>query len=143
MLNLQEIREMPKIADYLFGMKKQHRILREFICELLNIHGYKKLEWIKRSIEHEMLDYCQDTDPLLYHELTGNSINIYRLVEIIENMIDKKILRVGLMSAYVSARYNKENSSLKHNSVLDYGLNYLIETIADNRKLDDERKFFV
>ena len=143
MLNLQEIKEMPRIADYLFGMKKQHRIIREFVCELLNIHGYKKHEWIKRSIEHEMLSYCQDTDPLLYNELTGNSIDIYRLVEIIETMIGKKILRVGLISAYVSARYNKENSSLKYNHVLDYGLNYLIEMISTNRKLDDGRKFFV
>lgn len=143
MLTLQEIREMPGIVDHLFGMKNQHRILREFICELLNIHGYKKHEWIKRSIEHEMLSYCQDTDPLLYNELTGNTITIYRLVEIIETMIGKKILRVGLISAYVSARYNKENSSLKYDHVLDYGLNYLIEIISSNRKLDDGRKFFV
>ena len=140
MIDVQRLREMPRIVN---DMKKQHRILREFICELLNIHGYKKFEWIKRSIEHEMLSYCQDTDPLLYHELIGNSINIYRLVEIIETMINEKILRVGVISAYVSARYNKENSSLKYNHVLDYGLNYLIETISDNRKLDDGRKFFV
>ena len=140
MIDVQRLREMPRIVN---DMKKQHRILREFICELLNIHGYKKHEWIKRSIEHEMLDYCQDTDPLLYHELTGNTINISNLIEIIETMIGEKILRVGLISAYVSARYNKENSSLKYNHVLDYGLNYLIEIISKNQKIDDERKFFV